>query len=258
MGKKIKYFLKRYKNEIATAIISFILTAVSLIFVNNIKISMSLSLLVVFIGLVLTIYFRLKERAFFHIPFDRRKDKDDWAGEGNFEYFRTDKSYMITRSYSGFIFQKIFTWTDYRVVFDFQIINTCLGIILRAINLSNYVMMQINCEGIRPHLRINSGWKVQEAKDAGLEFREALLKNTWYKCEILCDKKIISMKILDKNNIIFTQKWEIPSGAVLFKFGKENETVTIPFPIDLEYGTIGFRNNGDEKALVKDLLVEKI
>ena len=258
MGKKIKYFLKRYKNEIATAIVSFILTAVSLIFVDDIKISMSLSLLVIFVGLVVTIYFRLKERAFFYIPFDRRDDKDDWAGEGNFEYFRTDESYVITQSYSGFIFQKIFTWTDYRVVFDFQIINKCLGVILRTINLSNYVMLQINCTGIRPHLRINSGWKIEEANAAGLEFRKPLLKNTWYKCEVLCDKKIISIKILDKNNIIYDQKWEIPSGAVLFEFGEKDKKVMIPFPIDLEYGTIGFRNYGHEKALVRNLLVEKI
>lgn len=152
MRKRIKYFYRSYKNELVTALVSIVLTVISFNIFDNIKILLFLSLMVIFIGLIVTIYFRIKERDFFYISFDRREDKDDWAGEGNFEYFRTDKSYMITRSYSGFIFQKIFTWTDYKVSFDFQITNKCLGVILRAMNLSNYIMMQINCKGIRPHL----------------------------------------------------------------------------------------------------------
>ncbi len=239
--------------------VTIILTLISLCIPNNnIKISLSLSLVFIFFGLIVTIYFYLKEKDFFYISFNRREDKDDWAGEGSFDYFRTDKSYMITSSYSGFIFQKIFTWADYKVSFDFQITNKCLGVILRAINLSNYVMMQINCKGIRPHLRINGGWRIREAEQEGLVFSQDLSKSTWYRCEILCDKRMIWIKILDKNNLIFDKKWAIPSGDVLFVFGDESSKVTIPFPIDLEYGTVGFRSDGDESALVRDLLVEKI
>ncbi|MDD5173480.1 MAG: hypothetical protein PHV48_01465 [Candidatus Omnitrophica bacterium] len=259
MKKKVKYFYRRYKKELFSTAVTIILTIIPLCIPDsNIKISLSLSLMVIFFGLIVTIYFYLKEKDFFYISFNRREDKDDWAGEGNFEYFRSDKSYMITHSYSGFIFQKIFTWTDYRIYFDFQITNKCLGVILRAMNLSNYIMMQINYYGIRPHLRINGGWLIQEAEQEGLVFPQKLLKNTWYRCEILCDKRMICIKIIDKNKFIVDQKWRIPSGAVPFVFSGENAKVTIPFPIDLEYGTVGFRSDGDESALVRDLLVEKV
>lgn len=257
MKKRIKYFYRRYKKELFSTVVTIILTIISLC-ISNIKISLFLSLVFIFLGLIVTIYFYLKEKDFFYVSFKRREDKDDWAGEGHFEYFRIDKGYMIKNSYSGFIFQKIFSWTDYRVSFDFQITNKCLGVILRAMNLSNYIMMQINCKGTRPHLRINGGWLIREAEQEGLVFRQDLSKNTWYRCEILCDKRMICIKIIDKNKLIVDQKWAIPSGAVPFVFGDGSAKITIPFPIDLEYGTVGFRSDGDESALVRDLLVEKI
>jgi len=51
------------------------------------------------------------------------------------------------------------------------------------------------------------------------------------------------------------------SAAGFFTFKKdENDAAPlhIPFPINLEYGTIGFRNSGSEKALVRYVLIEKI
>lgn len=258
MRKQIKYFYRRYKNEIISTVITIILTAIPLCISDNIKISLLLSLLIIFIGLFVTIYFRLKEKDFFYVSFNKREDKDDWVGEGRFEYFRGDESYIITQSFSGFIFQKIIAWADYKLSFDFQITNKCLGVILRAINLSNYVMLQIGHKGIRPHLRINSGWVIIEAEEAGIVFNEELLKNTWYGCEILCDKRMIRIKIFKKNKLVYDQKWFVPSGAVPFLFGSGDPKTVIPFPIDLDYGAVGFRNDADESAIVKNLLVEKI
>ena len=38
----------------------------------------------------------------------------------------------------------------------------------------------------------------------------------------------------------------------------EMPKVDIPFPISLEYGSIGFRNDGDENALIKEVLIKKL
>ena len=61
---------------------------------------------------------------------------------------------------------------------------------------------------------------------------------------------------------LFDRVWTIPSGKISFSYDINNlnnsQIVSIPFPINLEYGTIGFRNHGSENALVENVLIEKI
>jgi hypothetical protein len=178
-----------------------------------------------------------------------------------FEYKRTEKSFLITNSESGYIYSRSLTWSDYKVSFDFKILKTCLGAILRAVNLSNYVLLQININGIRPHIRVSGGWFWREAKDANLSFNSDLSLDKWYKCILSCEKVSINIKLFDNKNKIFDREWDIPQGSLVFDFKRdENDTnpAKIPFPITLEYGSIGFRNAGEEKALVRNLLIEKI
>ncbi len=259
MLKKIYYFSKTYKYDFLTAFAALILYILAFIFSDNQKILLILSIIITFIFFTIIIYIRFKEKDFYFIPLADRKNKDDWFGKGTFEYERTEKCFLITNSDSGYIYSKSLIWSDYQFSCKFKIISECLGVIVRAINLSNYVMLQITPNGIRPHIRINGGWYSRECHEVNLCFTTPLSLDRWYKFLFYCEKDTISIKLFEGENEIFDRKWEIPQGSVIFRFtkGEGTDNVDIPFPINLEYGSIGFRNCGDEKSLVKDLLIEK-
>jgi hypothetical protein len=123
-------------------------------------------------------------------------------------------------------------------------------------------MLQITQTGIRPHVRINGAWTIQEAENVNLIFPDGRLSlDQWYKCHVSCDKEAINIKIDDKKGEVLNRQWRLPQGNLIFSFKRDEEDtrpVNIPFPINLEYGTVGFRNSGNEKALMKNVLVEKI
>lgn len=225
------------------------------------RLTFILSIIVIIIFLFVIIYLRSRERDFYFIPLNKPEHKDDWIGNGQFEYLRTNNSFQITHADPGVIYSKCLNWSDYKFNFEFKIRNTCLGAILRAVNLSNYIMIQITQNGIRPHLRINGGWRVWESKDVDLEFINKLSKEKLYYCELICDKNVINIKIYLKKELLFDREWIIPSGVIVFSFKREENDphpVNIPFPINLEYGSAGFRASGDEKTLIKNVLLKKL
>ena len=63
----------------------------------------------------------------------------------------------------------------------------------------------------------------------------------------------------DGKEEIFNRSWDIPMGSILFHLSSEDGSskFSIPYSIILDYGTVGFRNNADEAALVKEVLVKK-
>jgi len=261
MLKTFRYFVRNYKYDILTAIFGLLLTVVTFIYAQSQKAIFSLSFVIITFSLILIIYIRFREKDFFFISLLDRKQKDDWIGNGIFEYRRTEKSFLITNSDSGYIYSKSLTWNDYKVSFDFKIVKACLGAILRAVNLSNYVLLQIRIDGIRPHIRVSGGWFWVEPKDANLSFDNNLSLDRWYKCILVCEKTSINIKLLDNKKIIFDRGWDIPQGSLFFEFKRDEKDASpakIPFPITLEYGSIGFRNAGEEKAVLRNLLVEKI
>jgi len=256
---RTRYFLRSFKEDVIAAITAVILTTLAFIFIPSI--SLPLSVLIIFFSLIAVIYSRLKDKDFYFIPFAGRKDKDEWIGSGTLEYVRTHKCFSITNADPGYVHSKCLTWSNYRIEFEFKIVSRCLGVIVRAVSLSNYVMLQINPNGIRPHLRINGGWRVWEPPHVGLAFGGALSLDGWYRCVISCESESLNIKLFDSDTKIFDREWKIPPGHLIFQFGREEEGVTpvaIPFPINLEYGSFGFRNSRGEKASIKNVLVEKI
>lgn len=253
----IYYFILNYWKDIIAAISAIISIIAKFIWPQqNIVISIS----IIFASLIVIIYLRSKEREFYPISLTNRKDKDDWIGNGNFEYSIINKCFFITNADSGYIYSKCLTWSNYKYDFEFKILNKVIGVVVRAVNLSNYVMLQIGYNGIRPHIKVNGGWRVWEISEANLCFEKILVPDKWYKCIILVEKNSINIKLLDGKNIIFNREWEIPS-KLIFSFRKdENDQnpIKILLPINLEYGSIGFRNCGDEKALIKNILIKKI
>jgi len=258
--KKVLYFTKNYKFEFLTAVSALVLYFLAFRYAADPKTLLSLSITITILSLLAVIFLRLRDREFYFIPLAEREDKDDWFGRGKFDYFRPQKCFVITDSEPGFIYSRCLNWSDYNFNFKFKIVKSCLGVVVRAINLSNYVMLQIGENGIRPHIRINGGWRAWEAEETNLKFAKKLSLDKWYKCVLSCEKNSIGIKLYEDEKSIFNREWVIPPGAIIFEFKEEPEgrAVKIPFSINLEYGTVGFRNSGTERALIKDVLVEKI
>ncbi len=273
-----RFFFRRNKIEILTTLFAVIGYAISYFYVQQPGHAFAMSVAISLIAMLVLIYSKTRERDFYFISLRREKDKDDWIGDGTFRYERTQYAYSVTNSHSGFIFPKCLIWSDYKLKFDFKILKTSIGVILRATNLSNMVMMQIFDNGIKPHIRVNGFWQFWEPKEARLEFTKKLNLDDWYTCTMQCDKSSIRIRIFEwiehadpkepsekiiEHSPIFDRTWKIPSGHIAYQT-QDTSLVgqiiksTVPFPINLEYGTFGFRNDGAENALVKDVLIEKI
>ena len=259
MVKTFYYFVKKQKYELLTCFFAI----ASLIAINCFKWSYLWSIMIVFISTLTIIYLRIRDKLFYFISLRRRKQKDEWIGSGDFNYTRNEDCFKISNSDSGYIYTKCLTWNAYTFSFKFKIIKHCIGIIVRAVNLSNYAMFQIDMRtnGIRPHLRINGGWKWWEANECGLNFTQTPSLDNWYQCHISCENKSINVKLTseDGKEEIFNRSWDIPMGSILFHLSSEDGSskFSIPYSIILDYGTVGFRNNADEAALVKEVLVKK-
>ncbi len=274
--KRLYFFGKTYINEIITAFAGVALVIVSVFYSSDAKMALSSSFLVIFLSMMVIIFFKTREKTFYFIGMHNLRDKNEWIGNGWFEFVKSEYSFLITDASPGYIFSKCLTWGNYKYEFSFKILNDVIGVVLRAVNLSNYVMLQITPGGIRPHLNINGGWKVWESDTAGLTFEEKLSLDKWYRCKISCERNEIFLTIHDKKREIFCRNWTIPRGILLFRFEEDlgrlmaekpvsentevlnsKQVTTIPLPINLEYGSVGFRNWGHEKALVKDIYISK-
>ncbi len=262
--KRIYYFLKSYIADIITALVGVFGVAVAWRYGTTISVQQSISLAVVVLSLLAIIYFRSRQRGFIFSPLTWRKDKEPWVGYGTFQFVRVQKAYEITNADPGYIHSEILAWSDYKLSFDFKIAHWGddggLGVIVRANNLANYIMLQIKRGGVGPHIRINSGWAVWQPTNAGLEFSESLSLDRWFRCDVYCDKSTITIRLHSGKDVVFDRVWEIPRGPLIFsyKHSDEDQTVNIPFPITLEYGSVGFREHDIEKAFVKNILVEKL
>jgi len=259
--KRIYYFALTLKYEALTFIGGIILAALTFRYVSDPKTLLVTSIIISTITLFAIIFIRLRERSFIFSSLTWRRDKSPWIGYGEFELFNAQKSFVLTNADPGYIHSGCLTWTDYQFNFDFKIANKCLGVIVRAVNLSNRVMLQITSTGIRPHIWINGGWNVWESKDVKLSFNEELSLDRWYRCRVTCEKDNIIIRLCYKKKTIFDRLWTIPKGSLDFIFKvreEEGKTVKFPFPINLEYGSVGFRNWMDEKAFVKNVLINKL
>lgn len=261
----ISYFLRENKAELITAIFAALGYIASYTYFKDPGLSFFWSMIITLAAIIVIVYSKTRDKDFYFVSLFRRIQKEEWIGEGTFEYDKTHKAYAITNSFSGFIFSKCLTWSDYRFTFDFKILNTSVGVILRATNLSNLVMFQIFDHGIKTHIRVNSFWHVWEPAEKNLTFNEKLNMDEWYKCDLECNKGNIRIRVYNsKGKQVFDRDWNIPTGQVSFNFPKVKGLViqaalsSIPFAINLEYGTVGFRNDSKERAVVRNFLIEKL
>lgn len=257
---RVKYFLRRFRVDIITCIVAVICYAVAYLLQDSPALAFTLSTGITFAATLVIIYSRLSERDFYFEALQAPSDKDNWIGEGTFQYERVQGAFEITRSYSGFLFSKALNWSDYRFGFEFKILNASVGAIVRATDLSNLVMLQFFEDRIRAHIRVNGLWLYWDPPITGLTYREKLDMNRWHRCLLECDKGSIQIRIFQNDEAVLDRLWKIPLGPLTFLAESEDKktNVRIPFPVNLEFGTVGFRNDGAEDAAVKNVLVEKL
>lgn len=136
----------------------------------------------------------------------------------------------VTGSNEGGIIKDGIVWENYNFTFKAKIHSKGLGVIIRAKDLNNYFMFQINLNKIRYLYRTEkerSGWKedIISAKPHGYNLKE------WFDVKVIVNDK--SLRLFINNNLIIEQN------SIL----------------EISKGSIGFRNWGDEKAQVKNLKV---
>jgi hypothetical protein len=254
----LKYSIRQYKLDFITGTGAIIGYSVAYFLEKQPRVAFVLSIAVTLAVTIIVIYSKTRERDFYFLSLQNRSDKDDWLGEGTFQYDRVQKAFVITNSYSGFIFSKALAWSDYRFEFEFKIFHASIGAIVRATNLSNLVMLQIFEDHIKAHIRINGLWLAWEPVE--LRFQEKLNLNHWQRCQLDCDKNSIQIRVYQAKRLIMDRLWNIPVGPLAFIAESQDKQtkISIPFPINLEFGTVGFRNDGAENAAVKNSLLEKL
>ncbi len=259
---KTYYFFRQHKYDLYTAITGIVLAIITIRLASNIKQALFGVLMVSVLTFIGVVTIRSRDRDFYRLPLSKPEEKHDWLGRGTFEYDRNQEAFRITKAGLGYIYSNCLGWSNYSVSFDFKIITKCLGVLIRALNVSDYVMLQIDKKGINPHIRVNGGWKIWKAAEAHLLFDEDLGFGEWQKCEMTCEKDDINIRLKNSDGKRFFEgNWSIPNGQIInfrLEAEKKETSVTVPFPIDLLYGSFGFRNSGNgEDAYVRNVVVEK-
>jgi len=254
---KYKIFFKNYKYEFLALIIDVLIAVIAFLVVSQF-LAFIISLIVFTLSTFFIIYLRTRDRSFYYYPFDTWGQEQDWIGRGDLKFIKNEKCFEITNSDVGFILPKTLNWDDYRYELDFKIVNTSFGFIVRAASLSDCVMYQIFEDHIKPHLRINGEWMWMDK----VRFEEKLNLDNWYKLVVICEKRNVRIKILDQNALsLFDRPFPIPLSMkvnrVMDLEGKEIKTHYLQ-NIDFDFGAVGVRNYGKERALVKNIFIEKL
>lgn len=257
--KKTKIFIKLYQYEfiaflinVTTASLTFLLTNHAMAFV--------LTIAVFTISVFVVIYTKTKDKDFYFASLDKPGNEKDWVGRGRFAYVRNENCFEITDSHAGYIFPKTANWDDYKFECEFKIVKISLGCIVRAMNLSNYVMYQIFYDKVKPHLRINGEWIVTEENT----FEKNLKSDLWYKLRIICEKRSVRINVKNGKTSVFDRHFVIPPqiGVVYREVDAKGEETKrenrLLQNIDFDFGSIGFRNHGEERAFVKNVYLEKL
>ena len=266
--RKIGYALQKRWRELLSFMSAIVSSYVAFVFSNQPGIAFWASIILTILFSVTTLYLFLQEKDFYFIALDDYKDKENWFGAGKFEFDKTNNAYLIADSDAGYIYSKCLLWGDYVLSGEFKILNKCLGVILRATNLSNYIMLQINREkkGIRPHIRANGGWIIHEVESTGLTFENEkdIKDGKWYKFEFKVKGELAEILIFNEKETLINKSWKITSGRVSIPVyeKKDDERKSSTHILDIiasyDYGTFGFRNGHGERALIRNLLIKSV
>jgi len=266
--RKIRVFFKTYIYEIIALSVNLLIAITArMYFANTLMFYFSL-VFILTLSFAFLLYFKTRDKGFYYLPLDKPGEGKNWVGKGKWEYVRTENCFVVTDSYVGHIFPRTILWDDYSFEFDFKIVNKTCGWIVRAVNLSNYIMLQCALGGINPHIRLDgqlpgglgqewTRWEHHEG-DVGLSFKKNLEQDKWYRAVITCDKRSIKTVIFDEKGKIFDRHWIIPDVFVVPYETTEGKKMLLHRQIDFDFGAIGFRNSGNERAFVKNVYVQRL
>lgn len=266
--RKLGYTLQKHRREFLSSGFTIVSAYVAFAYSNHPGTIFGASVLLTIIFSVITLYLFLQEKDFYFVALDNYTDKENWFGAGTFEFDKTNNAYIITGSDAGYIYSKCLLWGDYILSGEFKMLNKCLGVILRATDLSNYIMLQINKgrKGIRPHIRANGGWIKYEVGETGLAFEKE--KNVedgkWYKFKFTVKGDLVEIYIQDEKDILINKSWKITSGRVsipVYEKGddaRKSPTHILDITATYDYGTFGFRSSHEERALIRNVLIRSI
>ena len=195
---------------------------------------------------------RLRERLSTGFVDDFRGDLGQkWDFVGPWEIIH--RELVVTGSDQGGLTRAGALWENYTLTFEAKIMNGCLGVIVRAQDLDNYYMLQVNTDRIRPHRRVavpaivagtspgappNSGaaltiayqvgWQVFEDKATPLNDKRL---DQWFRASVSVHGRALEMSI--DGDKVFCERSFLHNAT----------------------GSVGFRNAGAEKALVRNVRV---
>lgn len=205
-------------------------------------------LFVVFALFILALYFKLNKLGrFVAISFkdDFKKNLDKWEYEGQWN-ITPHGELSVTRSGIGGITRVGHLWTDYNYEFEAAIINARIGWIVRAQDLFNYYMIQLDQSEIVPHLHFAGRWGII----ARVEHRLNIPLNGRLKIRTEVRGSTVRVFINGReiyyNNGFFSMKFIQfrPQDPIFFDFvpPQPNAIVVPPFTV----GRVGFRMDGAE------------
>ncbi len=166
-----------------------------------------------------------------------------WHFEGGWT-IPTRGELRVTQSPAGGITRVGQLWTDYNFEFTAVLESECIGWIVRAQDLSNYYMIQLWPDNLRPHLRYLDQWIYFPDIKHGLEIRQnrpirirTEVRNIEVRVyvddqEIYANEKLLGTKFIDLEENI--------SGGNTRKM-----RVVVPA---FSTGRVGFRQAGNERA----------
>jgi len=265
--KRLYYYLRRKILEILLLLIT-ILAILPFIFQEEVANRILISAIIFIIGVFFLLSNKLK--SLYYISFTVRGHDKGWYGKHkeHFIFNESKRSFIVKGNEekgidafdmeSVVIFLNCLNWSNYIFSFEFKINKQCLGAVVRATNPSNFIMLQINKNNIRPHIKINEYWAIFDADEEGLVFSNEISQDEWHKCELNCEGNKIDIKI---NKIEFDRQWNIPDRVFKIRHADKKEGyIELPpyIPLNIHSGTIGFRNSFKEEALVRNVLIKEI
>lgn len=259
--QRVKFYIRKNLLVIIAVLIS--LSSILTVFIKIRIINISLAILTILLILGFFIYHN-RAKKFYYISLTDPKHSNSWFGRGSFKYDITNKSFLIegisTGNDSAQIYKNCISWNDYEFSFNFKILKSCLGIVVRAIDVSNFIMLQINQDGIRPHIKINEQWAIEESKPTNLLFEKKLSPDSWYRCVLNCERNTIYIKVFNKKSLLFDRFWDIPKALSLEGINGNKKKTDIPSYIIINFynGSVGFRNSRGEKALVRNVYIKEL
>lgn len=200
--------------------------------------------------------------SFFKYNFKNKDWPRKWEYQGNIRLAEDENSLLVTDSNSGCILKNHY-WKNLEINFDCVFPNNdddqTLGIVFRAKNLSDYLMVQINGKEkeIVPHIRMEGKWETP--RRGTFKLNAALDRNVPHKIRLNVVEEKVELYI-DNTKML---DWFIPTNSDLVlaspKDDPKEKSGFVP-EIDFRntYGLIGFRAYQGECAIVKNLSVSRI